>query len=305
MGLLRWFNKKRYSGIGEALTDIRKELQALQPTDSEDVVWSRQASGMSASLRTTNITESTGNTAVDDVSDTKKYQFKIVREGDTKVKVVNGFAPENSYAGNINGVHYPVAEFAVTSTPEYIYAINGEIKKFSKQINSNVFPCVLLGKVFVKDKNIHIEQLTLITDSSHTVPVVATDSSAVSVKWEISSDGIISATAAVTMTFNGAGKSENITLTADDKGRRIVFAVKKLIGDGTTAVESEIQDVASDDKTFESYAHSENLMVYVLKSDTTSSTFNISYVAPTAWRYSYAYISPLFCKSNNITEGAS
>lgn len=259
--------------------------------------------------RKTNLDEESFYTA-----STEKYYFDITniseynKDGTLKsgkVKVVNGFAPENSYAGNINGVHYPVAEFEVTSTPEYIYAINGEIKKFSKQINSNVFPCVLLGKVSVKDKNIHIEQLTLITASSHTVPVVATDSSAVSVKWEISSDGIISATAAVTMTFNGAGKSENITLAADDKGRRIVFAVKKLIGDGTTAVEAEIKDIASDDKTFESYAHSENLMVYMLKSDTTSSTFNISYVAPTAWRYSYAYISPLFCKSNNITEGAS
>jgi hypothetical protein len=49
--MLKHFNKPTYTSLGTALTDIRKELESLQPKDSSDIVWSHTNTGMSASVR--------------------------------------------------------------------------------------------------------------------------------------------------------------------------------------------------------------------------------------------------------------
>lgn len=51
MGLLKWFNKETYGGLGEVLGLVKKELESLQPQDSADIVWSKTHNGMSASIR--------------------------------------------------------------------------------------------------------------------------------------------------------------------------------------------------------------------------------------------------------------
>ena len=56
MGMLKWFNKQKYSGLGEVLSSIRQELESLQPSDSSDIVWSKSANGMSAKFRGNNAT---------------------------------------------------------------------------------------------------------------------------------------------------------------------------------------------------------------------------------------------------------
>ena len=55
MGLLKWFNKDNYATLGEVLSVIRKELQALQPKDSSDIVWNLSEDGLSAQLRSSNV----------------------------------------------------------------------------------------------------------------------------------------------------------------------------------------------------------------------------------------------------------
>ena len=56
MGMLKWFNKQKYSGLGEVLSSIRQELKSLQPSDSSDIVWSKNANGMIAKFRGNNAT---------------------------------------------------------------------------------------------------------------------------------------------------------------------------------------------------------------------------------------------------------
>ena len=51
MGILKYFNKDEYSNLGDVFGYIKKELQALQVKDSADIVWSKSANGISASLR--------------------------------------------------------------------------------------------------------------------------------------------------------------------------------------------------------------------------------------------------------------
>lgn len=45
---LKHFTKDKYNSIGDALLDIRKELQRLQPVDSGSVAWEQTETGMSA-----------------------------------------------------------------------------------------------------------------------------------------------------------------------------------------------------------------------------------------------------------------
>ena len=51
MGKLRYFNKSKYNGLGDLLSDIKKELEALQPQDSADITWSLSSQGISAKLK--------------------------------------------------------------------------------------------------------------------------------------------------------------------------------------------------------------------------------------------------------------
>lgn len=50
MGTLRWFNKNKYTSLGDVLGAIKKELEALQPSDSSTVKWDKTSTGISASI---------------------------------------------------------------------------------------------------------------------------------------------------------------------------------------------------------------------------------------------------------------
>lgn len=67
MGKLQYFNKSSYNSLSEALGDIRKELQALQPENSKSAVWSRSAHGMSVNL-IANATPQGTNSPTDETS---------------------------------------------------------------------------------------------------------------------------------------------------------------------------------------------------------------------------------------------
>lgn len=99
MGILKWFNKQKYSGLGEVLSDIRQELKSLQPSDSSDIVWSKSANGMSAKLRGNNAT-STQNELEDSPVQNSAYNgmFAVSLVGDT-ITVCDGGDPDSGTAG--------------------------------------------------------------------------------------------------------------------------------------------------------------------------------------------------------------
>lgn len=68
MGLLKWFNKSTYRGLGEVFGDIRKELQALQPVDSADITWNKTSEGIQAIIRDKATTSSSTQSAEDGIT---------------------------------------------------------------------------------------------------------------------------------------------------------------------------------------------------------------------------------------------
>ena len=105
MGLLKWFNKERYSSLGDALGCIKKELEALQPQDSADVSWNRSANGISANIRKLSGGSEANNLTDDAGVQLPKYQFTIIdssTDNETSISVINGNDPESEYAGRVH-----------------------------------------------------------------------------------------------------------------------------------------------------------------------------------------------------------
>lgn len=104
--MLKWFNKQSYITLGAALGAIQKELEALQPSDSSDIVWEKQANGITAKLRSNSkptgipVDESLPSNSSKPVSVAGEYSsfFKLVNASETsddgttvyKVKVMDG-----------------------------------------------------------------------------------------------------------------------------------------------------------------------------------------------------------------------
>lgn len=117
MGKLRYFNKSEYNGLGDLLADIRKELEALQPNDSADIVWSKSANGISAKLKKFSAGSETGESNEDDT----------VQEGSTE------------YTG----------DFAVTKTAENTYTMRDGYTDIAGSISSKTFNIPATGKHYI------------------------------------------------------------------------------------------------------------------------------------------------------------
>lgn len=102
MGALQWFNKNKYSGLSEVLGAIKKELERLQPQDSQDIVWNKSATGISASIRRNGSGSETASEVEEGAPQkSKKYkgQFAVELLEGNKFRVYDAGAPESTVAG--------------------------------------------------------------------------------------------------------------------------------------------------------------------------------------------------------------
>ena len=108
MGKLRYFNKSEYNGLGDLLAAVKKELEALQPQDSADIVWSKSANGISAKLKKFSAGSETGESNEDDTvqKGSTEYNgyFKLIlaeSESGVTLRVVDGatYKDENNLGG--------------------------------------------------------------------------------------------------------------------------------------------------------------------------------------------------------------
>lgn len=128
--MLKWFRKNTYTSIGDALGDIQKELEALQPQDSDTITWDKTNTGVTAKLRSTSASgglateESTEVNAPAKVEGGYNSYFKIVDRTETnedgtktfKIQVVDGGGREYSRC-KVNNIVFNIqdTEFAITS----------------------------------------------------------------------------------------------------------------------------------------------------------------------------------------------
>jgi hypothetical protein len=165
MGMLRWFNKESYDGIGEALNDIRKEIKALQPRDSSDIVWSTSNNGVTAKLRNTNAnqTELNDTDMYDTIESGSMFQVQDISEYDAdtglkipKIQVIDGLNPDSDIAGYINNRAFPTKSFSLEyNEMVYLYAISPDAQStdivLSKQrsVSSNIIIVRLIATIYV------------------------------------------------------------------------------------------------------------------------------------------------------------
>lgn len=115
---LKHFVKDRYNSIGEALLDIRKELQRLQPVDSGSIAWEQSETGMSAHVGDGSVG---GSMPTDDVgaeaikSDSINHPFKVSVSG-TVCTITGGYI----FGYNIHKV-VPDTQYTITENTKYIY----------------------------------------------------------------------------------------------------------------------------------------------------------------------------------------
>ena len=81
---LKYFNKSEYKSLNDALSDIRRELLSLCPTDTADVKWSRSLEGIKAYTKRMGGASSTPETVQDSVDTQYEGMFAL------KLKYVDG-----------------------------------------------------------------------------------------------------------------------------------------------------------------------------------------------------------------------
>lgn len=136
MAGLRYFNKERYSDLGEALSDIRRELQALQVQDSSTVVWNKSANGMSARVGTGAVGETAQEAEMANAGTKEsayKGAFSVSFNADkTKLLVKGGHI-------DIYGVYYPDTELNIYA--DDVIGVRADWsdaeKKYLIQVSSN------------------------------------------------------------------------------------------------------------------------------------------------------------------------
>lgn len=165
MGLLKWFNKSTYSGLGEALGAIRKELQALQPVDSADITWNKTSEGIQAVIRdkatASSSTQSTEDSTGNPITSEYTGYFKIVHRGGRKFAVVNGYNTSDTICGRVDVPGWdsvPRFESELTENQNWAYVYLRAKKNDSKYDvvfeTSATFngPEVLIGIVYADGK---------------------------------------------------------------------------------------------------------------------------------------------------------
>lgn len=180
--MLKHFNRSTYTSLGDALGDIRKEFESLQPKDSTDIVWSHQNSGISATLRlsktgngmpTEAITEENITQPV--VSGGYNSYFKIIDASETaedgtvthKVSIVDGY-DRGSNRCKVNNKVYDLQYHteAVTATSIIALRFSSSAQKveyyFSTDTllpdDTSAYSYCQLGTVTIKDSVMAIQQ---------------------------------------------------------------------------------------------------------------------------------------------------
>lgn len=156
--MLKWFNKQSYITLGAALGDIQKELEALQPSDSSDIVWEKQANGITAKLRSNSkptgmpVDESLPSNSSKPVSVAGEYSsfFKLVNASETsddgttvyKVKVMDGMNRGYNRC-KVNNKVFDIQDVTLTVTKGCLVVIrytSSETKADVILTNGNILP---------------------------------------------------------------------------------------------------------------------------------------------------------------------
>jgi hypothetical protein len=93
---LKYFNKSEYTSLNEALSDIRKELLSLCPTDTDDVRWSRALDGAKAYVKKHGVGGESGSAPSDDAVPESSYngyftiKLRTLEDGTQKIVVCDG-----------------------------------------------------------------------------------------------------------------------------------------------------------------------------------------------------------------------
>jgi hypothetical protein len=187
---LKHFIKDKYESLGEALLDIRNELQRLQPVDSGSIAWEQTATGMSAHIGDGGMggsmpTEASSDEGAASISGVSAYNgyFKIVDMTTTdengvtvyKVGVVDGatYNAETGTSGDsvvrVNGhqalVPATVFEPDETDTQyfillEYTWATDDVclVQYDSLPEQDDAILYLQIGRYFITDGTLKIEQ---------------------------------------------------------------------------------------------------------------------------------------------------
>lgn len=97
--MLKWLTKKVYSSLSEVLGAVYKELESLQPIDTDTVKWTKGLNGMKAHAVVQNSPVAMNQVQEDEVVEYSSY-FKIIKTT-TALVVCDGANTESTIAGYI------------------------------------------------------------------------------------------------------------------------------------------------------------------------------------------------------------
>ena len=114
--MLKWLTKKVYSSLSEVLGAVYKELDSLQPVDTDTVKWTKSLNGMKAHAVVQSSPVAMNQVQEDSVQAEYRGWFKVSIVGEV-LRVYNGALPEDNNAGQIQmGItthNIPVQEFPI------------------------------------------------------------------------------------------------------------------------------------------------------------------------------------------------
>lgn len=123
--MLKWLTKKVYSSLSEVLGAVYKELDSLQPVDTDTVKWTKSLNGMKAHAVVQNSPVAMNQVQEDEViPDLYMGTFKVGRI-DGVMYLYDGSNPDSAVAGLIKAgttsISVPKTEITIESGYVYVY----------------------------------------------------------------------------------------------------------------------------------------------------------------------------------------
>lgn len=123
--MLKWLTKKVYSSLSEVLAAVYKELNSLQPVDTDTVKWTKGLTGMKAHAVVQNSPVAMNQVQGDEVvPDLYMGTFKVGRI-DGVMYLYDGSNPDSDVAGVIKAgtasISVPKTEITIESGYVYVY----------------------------------------------------------------------------------------------------------------------------------------------------------------------------------------
>jgi len=122
--MLKWLTKKVYNSLSEVLGAVYKELDSLQPVDTDTVKWTKSLNGMKAHAVVQNSPVATNQVQEDSIIEEYSGAFKVGYIDD-KLYVYDGSAQESSYAGVVyaGATQIQVLKTEIEKISGYVYLI--------------------------------------------------------------------------------------------------------------------------------------------------------------------------------------